>query len=358
MQRFLPTHLLRWFRQSARDLPWRASRDPYAIWVSEVMLQQTQVATVIPYFERFLVAFPTLVALAAAPEQAVLKLWEGLGYYRRARDLHRAARVLVAEHGGQLPNDPDAFRSLPGVGRYTVGAVLSQAFDRRLPIVDANVQRVLCRFFACAEDPKSKAVRDWAWSTAESLLPRQDVGAFNQALMELGQSVCTPRSPACLLCPVAAGCLARARGAQDVLPVKSVKAPPALVHEAAVVVQRGLDVLLVQRPSSARRWANMWEFPHAERAEGETDGETARRILLKVLGVKARLGRELTVVRHGVTRFDIRMKCLIARYVSGDLSNAFYQQGLWLRPEALAEYPLSRPQQQLAEAIRQHLSRK
>ena len=208
-RRQLRRSLLSWFERCHRDLPWRRNRDPYAIWVSEIMLQQTQVATVIPFFKRFLETFPTLADLAAAKEEQVLRLWEGLGYYRRARDLHRAARQMVAEHGGQIPQEPAILRTLPGIGRYTVGAILSQAFDRRLPILEANSQRVLCRLFGRREDPRRGPARRWLWEMAETLLPTRRVGAFNQALMELGALVCTPAAPQCAVCPVAVLCTAR-----------------------------------------------------------------------------------------------------------------------------------------------------
>src|SRR5262245_2491734 len=175
----LRRRLLSWFARHRRDLPWRRDRDPYRIWVSEVMLQQTTVAAVIPYFERFVATFPTVTELAAADEQDVLKLWAGLGYYRRARHLHRAARDLVAAHGGALPDDPDVWRDLPGVGRYILGAVLSQAFDLRLPIVEANTIRVLCRLYGQTGDPASAEVRAWMWERAEELLPQKQVGDFN-----------------------------------------------------------------------------------------------------------------------------------------------------------------------------------
>jgi A/G-specific adenine glycosylase len=198
--------LLSWFRRNARDLPWRRDRDPYRIWVSEVMLQQTTVAAVAPRFDQFLGRFPDVRSLAAADEQDVLKVWEGMGYYGRARNLHRAAKKLVAEHGGELPDDPAVWAELPGVGRYILGAVLSQAFDRRLPIVEANTKRVLCRLFAQAGDVTSAPVQAWLWQAAEAVLPRKHVGDFNQALMELGALVCRARSVACECCPLARRC--------------------------------------------------------------------------------------------------------------------------------------------------------
>ncbi len=207
--------LLRWFDRHARNLPWRRTRDPYAIWISEVMLQQTQVATVIPYFERFLNAFPSLSALAAADEQHVLRLWEGLGYYRRARNLHQAAQLLHAEHAERFPDDADVLRRLPGFGRYTANAVLSQAFDRRLPILEANSRRVLCRLFGVRDDPQEAAVQARLWTAAEALLPVKRVGAFNQALMELGALVCTPARPQCSRCPLSRQCQARRWSGRD-----------------------------------------------------------------------------------------------------------------------------------------------
>ena len=219
-RRRLSRRLLDWFARRRRDLPWRRDRDPYRIWVSEVMLQQTQAATVVPYFERFLQAFPTLADLAAADEQQVLRLWEGLGYYRRARDLLRTARLLAASHGGRFPDDPVALEGLPGLGRYTRNAVLSQAFDRRLPILEANSRRVLCRLFGRTGDPSLAPEQRWLWDAAEALLPSRRVGDFNQALMELGALVCTPDAPRCSECPLADDCVARRLGLQDAIPAR------------------------------------------------------------------------------------------------------------------------------------------
>jgi A/G-specific adenine glycosylase len=343
--------LLAWYRRHRRDLPWRRDRDPYRIWVSEVMLQQTTVAAVVPYFERFLAAFPTLTDLAAADEQAVLKLWEGLGYYRRARHLHRAARQLVADHGGKIPNDPGVWRDLPGVGRYILGAVLSQAFDRRLPVVEANIVRVLCRLYGQTGDPSRGVVRRWLWERADELLPRKRVGDFNQALMELGALVCTPANPRCGECPLADNCAARQRGLQAVIPRKGAPSAPTEVREVAVVVRRGPRVLLAQRPADAGRWQNMWEFPRGELGPGEGYDAAAARLLAPLTGVEAALGPELLTVRHGVTRFRITLVALEAEYRRGEFASPFYARGAWLRPAELAGYPVSAPQRRLAEAV-------
>jgi A/G-specific adenine glycosylase len=350
MRRWLRRRLLPWFARHRRDLPWRRTRDAYAVWVSEVMLQQTQVATVIPFFERFCQSFPTLAALAAADEQEVLRHWEGLGYYRRARALHRAARVLAAGHGGTFPDDPDVVRRLPGIGRYTLGAVLSQAFDRRLPILEANSLRVLCRLFGVRSDPRAGPTQRLLWRLAEEILPARRVGDFNQALMELGALVCTPTAPDCDACPLAARCEARRLQLQEILPLRAAAPTPVAVAEVAVVVERGLDVLLVQRPAEGR-WAGLWEFPHGPLADGETHEQAAARLLPELTGLAADVGPELLTVRHGVTRFQITLVCLEARYRRGRFRSAFYRRGCWVRPERLADYPVSAPQRRLAQAL-------
>ena len=346
----LRRRLLAWFDHHRRDLPWRNDRDPYRIWVSEVMLQQTQVTTVIPYFQRFLVAFPTLQDLARADEQDVLRLWEGLGYYRRARDLHRAARLVVANAEGRLLNDPDVWSELPGVGRYILGAVLSQAFDRRLPIVEANSKRVLCRLHGQSGDPASRNVNDWLWKSAEELLPRQRVGDFNQALMELGALLCTPVAPRCDECPLASVCAAKKDGKQESIPTKA--AAPAIenVREVAVVVRKGQKVLLLLRPPTGR-WANMWEFPHLSLDKEESHETAAGRVLRDLLGIKAAIGQELLTLRHSVTRFRISLLALEAKFQAGTVRTTYHKDARWLLPKELSSYPVSRPQRLLAQEI-------
>lgn len=339
--------LLHWFDRHHRRLPWRLNRDPYRIWVSEVMLQQTTVAAVVPAFERFLAAFPTLAALAAADEQQVLRLWEGLGYYRRARHLHAAARRLVVDHAGELPNDPAVWASLPGVGRYILGAVLSQAFDRRLPIVEANSQRVLTRLFGYPGDPRTGAGKAWVWQTAETVLPRKRVGDFNQALMELGALVCTPTAPACDRCPVARQCVANRDGLQSRIPPPRTPPDPVAISEVGVVIRDRGRVLLCQRPADANRWQNMWEVPHSERLPAEPVTVAAVRVARELTGLEVEPVAEVLTVKHAVTRFRITLVCVEATVRGGQFASAFYAASRWVSPTELARYPVSTAQRRL-----------
>jgi A/G-specific adenine glycosylase len=345
----LRRRLLGWFDRHARDLPWRRSRDPYPIWVSEVMLQQTTVTAVVPYFERFLARFPTLPDLAAASQADVLRLWEGLGYYRRARDLHRSAQLIAERHGGEWPRDEAAVRALPGLGRYTANAVLSQAFDVKLPILEANSARLLCRLAAVADDPKSPAALKGLWRLAESLLPSSRVGDFNQALMELGALVCTPNEPRCGECPLAALCQAKALGLTETIPAKTPRPKIEVVRETAVVLWRKGAVFLAQRPPTGR-WAEMWEFPRIG-IQADQSPETAAAGLMRDLGFEVDIDHELTTIRHGVTRFRITLVCLEGRHRAGTFRAGVYPRGEWVVPERLIDYPVSSPQRQLAKLV-------
>jgi A/G-specific adenine glycosylase len=255
--------LMHWYRRHHRKLPWRDSRDPYHIWVSEIMLQQTRVETVRPYYTRWLKAFPTIHALARASDDRVLKLWEGLGYYSRARNLHRAAQVVVREHDGQLPRTAEGLLSLPGIGRYTAGAIASIAFGECVPLVDGNVARVFARIFAIRANVKSPRSLQLLWTLAEDLMPDSKPGDFNQALMELGALVCTPASPQCDICPMRRVCVARARGLVDQLPNRGEKARIVHLVAKAAFVKNGSRILLKRRPRQGLL-ANFWELPTAD----------------------------------------------------------------------------------------------
>lgn len=252
--------LLGWFRRMARRLPWRETKDPYAIWVSEIMLQQTRVEAVIPYFERFLQRFPTPAALASAPEEEVLTVWSGLGYYSRARNLQRAARMVV-ERGG-FPQTYEEILALPGVGEYTAAAVASIAFGLPYAVLDGNVMRVMSRITCDFGDIGSLATRNRLRDAAQRCLPPGEAGSTNQALMELGATLCLPRNPRCLLCPVAAQCRARAEGVQDELPTKLRRTDTVAVETTLLQIERDRQILLRQRPSGGRM-AGFWEIPEA-----------------------------------------------------------------------------------------------
>lgn len=264
-RQYFSIELLTWYERSKRDLPWRRSRNPYFIWVSEIMLQQTRVDTVIPYFERFIDRFPTIEALATAPEEDVLKCWEGLGYYSRARNLQTAAQQVMEIHGGEVPDDTSAVAALKGVGPYTTGAIMSIAFNRPEPAVDGNVMRVLSRYFLIEEDIVKVGTRKLMEKLVVELIPEGRASDFNQALMELGALVCTPKSPSCLTCPVMAYCAGRIEGMELQLPIKSKSKPPRpeLRYVALVegIGEHAGKVLVRRRPDKGLL-AKMWELPH------------------------------------------------------------------------------------------------
>lgn len=266
--KFFGSELLTWYREHKRDLPWRRSRDPYHIWVSEIMLQQTRVETVKPYFERFVSLFPTVGALAEAPEEQVLKAWEGLGYYSRARNLQSAAREVQEQYNGKVPDSREEFSRLKGVGPYTSGAVMSIAFNHREPAVDGNVMRVLSRYFHIEEDIAKGSTRTLMERLQFELIPEGEASDFNQALMELGALLCTPKSPHCLVCPAMERCAGRLAGVEEKLPVKTKGKPPRPEARACALVlsHDGKRVLLRRRPHTGLL-ARMWELPHVEFGE-------------------------------------------------------------------------------------------
>lgn len=350
---------LAWFDAHARDLPWRKTREPYRVWLSEVMLQQTQVATVIGYFERFLAEFPTVESLAAATEERVLRLWEGLGYYRRARQLHAAAQQVVAQHGGIFPRSVEDLRQLPGIGRYTAGAVASIAYDEPAPILEANTVRLLARLTAEREVVTSAGAQERLWRVAQELLPERRVGHFNQSLMEIGSLVCTPRDPRCLACPIAPFCAARKANLVELIPVAKPRPKYEEVAEAAIVVWRGGRVL-IRRRGATERWAGMWDFPRFElRKDVEAvrpDGEL-REKTRELTGVSIEPRDRLATLRHGVTRFKITLHCFTA-IARGRLSQtADPKEQRWVTPQDLSELPLSVTARKIARLIARAESR-
>ena len=306
MRERLP-ELLPWYDHARRDLPWRRTRDPYAVWVSEMMLQQTQVATVLGYYERWMKRFPTVRALARAAEDDVLHAWQGLGYYSRARNLWRGARAVVSEHGGRIPETAAALRALPGIGPYSAGAIASIAFGERAPLVDGNVVRVLCRVFGLRGDPSRNPLKTELWDIAGRLVPAERPGDFNQALMELGATVCTPRAARCVACPLRTACIARRDGLVEQLPELPKRTETVPVPRAAAVVERAGKVLCVRVPDGAPRWAGMWQMPNADVASSETAEAAASRAVREAAGLSVQSGERLLCVRHSVTHHRITL---------------------------------------------------
>ncbi|MEK6233996.1 MAG: A/G-specific adenine glycosylase [Planctomycetales bacterium] len=362
----LRRRLLRWYDRKKRDLPWRGIDDPYRIWVSEIMLQQTQVAAAIPYFERFTDAFPTVEALADAKEEEVLRAWEGLGYYRRARSLHQAARVIVSDHDGEFPDDPEQALRLPGVGRYTAGAILSIAFGLRMPILEANTLRLYSRLLGYHGDPRTGEGNRLLWAAAEDWLPRKRVGEFNQALMELGGQVCAPRNPDCDDCPLRAQCPTREHGWQDDIPVAAPKPKIEQVREAALAVFRD-DAVFLHRNQNGDRWAGLWDFPRVSLDEDSQASPTNFQQHLAAgvrdgAGLTVEIGERLTQLKHSVTRFRITLDCFAATWISGPglaanaksqrpNNNAAAREFRWVQPAEFADLPLSVPARRLSDFL-------
>jgi A/G-specific adenine glycosylase len=334
--------LLAWYRANRRDLPWRRTRDPYAIWISEAMLQQTRVETVLPYYGRFLARFPDVASLAASSLEDVLGVWTGLGYYSRARNLHRAAQTMVERHGGALPDDPEALRALPGIGRYTAGAVASIAFDRPEPIVDGNVARVLARLHEIRDEIGGRDAQRRLWEEAAALAEGPDPGALNQALMELGATLCTPRAPRCIACPIMDECRARAAGDPESLPRKAPKARARAVEAAAGLLVRGGRTLAVRRPD-AGLLAGMWELPGGELEAGESASDALARTLADRVGLEVAEARPLGSVEHVFTHLRLRLHVFDCRGIRGRVRLRHFSEHRWLSLPALAALPQGGP---------------
>lgn len=358
-KRALRQRLLAWYQNNARPLPWRQTRDPYAIWVSEIMLQQTQVATVIPYFHRFLREFPTAIHLAAAEEQQVLRLWEGLGYYRRARQLHRAAQQIVELYQGRFPDQYDDVLSLPGIGRYTAGAVLSFAFEQPWPILETNTIRTYSRLAGYRGDPRSAQGQRYLWQLAEAWLPANRARDFNQAMMELGSAICVPRRPNCDVCPVVRLCSSHAQGIQLQIPLAAPRQATEAVEEAFLVLWHRGRVLVLRRDESSR-WAGMWDFPRLSLSTANHENELVQRSL-DLFGLNISPPAKLITFKHGVTRFRIKLHCFSARLEPNGktssqldpqlLRQSGHTEGKWARAAHFDRLALSVTARKLADHI-------
>ncbi len=378
--------LLSWYDAHQRDLPWRRLHDPYAVWISEIMLQQTVVAAVIPYFEKFMKRFPDVQTLAGAEESAVLQHWEGLGYYSRARNIHKSAKVITQEYQGEFPTSVETLQELPGIGRYTAGAICSFAYDQPAPIVEANTLRLYSRLIGLEEDPRAKSGQNQLWEFAELILPRKSPGIFNQALMDLGSLVCTPQNPECDQCPVSSGCEAFLNQRQHQIPIPKTRPEITPLTDVSIAVFEGEKVMIRQR-MPGERWAGLWDFPRftledmngsahpavvKKKAKGQRmlfaaddDQQQSKGdlpvglstaliprlegYLLEHAGVEASLQQFVAEIRHSVTRYKIRLLCFVAFIESSDASlvasskqreerESLYQ---WVAVSELEGYPLS-----------------
>lgn len=351
----LRLRLRAWYGQAGRDLPWRRSRDPYAIWVSEIMLQQTQVKTVIPYYERWLAQFPTIADLAAAPQQQVLKAWQGLGYYARARNLHRAAQEIVLYHRGVFPQQAEQVMALPGIGRTTAGGILSAAFNQPQAILDGNVKRVLARLVAL-ERPPNRALPQ-LWQLSQALLDPDDPRNFNQALMDLGATVCTPHKPACLLCPWRAHCRAYNLGMQSELPMSESRAPlPHKIIGVAVILNDRGEILIDRRRQEGLL-GGLWEFPGGKVEPGETVPDCIQREIREELGIEITVGEPLIAVEHAYTHFRVTLNVHYCRHVSGEPQPIECDEVRWVTLAEIDQYPFPKANVQIIEALRQDQAR-
>ncbi len=344
--------LLAWYQSNARELPWRYVQSPYRTWISEIMLQQTQVDTVIPYFLRWMVRFPDIQTLADADEQEVLSEWEGLGYYSRARNLHRAAKIIVEELCGELPNASKALQRLPGIGPYTAAAIASIAYDEDVAAVDGNIRRVLSRLFDVRVPARSPEGDKLLWKMAEENLPSGKASEYNQAMMDLGATICLPKNPVCQQCPITAFCQARILGVQDDRPVKLPrKKVPHLTVTAAVIFRRG-QVLLAQRPKTGLL-GGMWEFPGGTLEQKDADLQTClRREILEELGVNLDVNAPFGVYQHAYTHFKITLHAFLCALPQGETPENLENDDLrWVGVNDLGEFPMGKVDRQIAERL-------
>jgi len=342
--------LLAWYRQNARSLPWRGSGDPYAVWVSEIMLQQTRVETVIPYFQRWMEHFPTLRSLASASEQEVLQSWEGLGYYSRGRNLFRAARMVLEQFNGELPTARQALEKLPGIGRYTAGAIASIAFGQDEAALDGNIRRVLARLFVMRLPARSPEGEKRLWLLAQHCLPPGAASDFNQALMDLGSAICTPQKPACLVCPLSEVCRARIEGIQEDLPLLPGRASIPHYTVTAAIIQRGTTVLIARRPSHGLL-GGLWEFPGGKQESGESLSQGLQREIREELAVEIEVGEAYGVYRHAFTHFKITLHAFLCRLAQGEPQALEASEIQWVEPSHLKDFPMGKVDRQIAHRL-------
>ncbi|VGO20967.1 A/G-specific adenine glycosylase [Pontiella sulfatireligans] len=342
IKRAVKARLLPWFAANKRSMPWRSNRTPYRVWISELMLQQTRVDQATPYFHRFMKRFPSLKSLAAASQEDVLKMWEGLGYYSRARNLHKAAQIIAADYSGRFPRDPAEILKLPGIGGYTVAAIGSLAFNLDMAVLDGNVIRVLSRLTAYTTDTRTTTAKKELQQLADELLVKGDAGNFNEAMMELGATVCLPKNPQCGECPMSKVCLGHESGRPTDYPVKAPKKKtPHMVVGAAVVTNRKGEVLIAQRREKDML-GGLWEFPGGKQETGETIQQCIVRELKEELGINIETCGFLVTVKHAYSHFTMDLHTYFAKIKSGRPRPLECQNFQWLKISDLRKVPYSK----------------
>ncbi len=350
----LRSSLLAWYADQGRTLPWRNIENAYGIWISEIMLQQTQVKTVLPYYQRWLEQFPTVESLAAADQQTVLKAWEGLGYYSRARNLHRAAQRIVNEHHGEIPKDLEAITALPGIGKTTAGGILSSAYNLPYAILDGNVKRVLARLVALP-GPPARALGD-LWALSEYLLDPQNPRDFNQAIMDLGATLCTRRNPACDRCPWQTHCRAYNRNIQSELPMSEAKGPLPHKQIGVAVIWNDQKEILIDRRKQEGLLGGLWEFPGGKIEPGETVEACIAREIQEELGIEIAVGDRLCTVTHAYSHFKVTLNVHHCTHVSGNPQPIECDEVRWVSLDAIEEFPFPKANIHIINALRAYVN--
>lgn len=347
-----PSRLLKWFSAHQRTMPWRDNPQPYYVWVSEAMLQQTQVDTVIPYFNRFVARFPTVQALAKADQQEVLKLWEGLGYYSRARNLHKAAKLVCEKFNGKLPHTYDGLQEIPGIGPYIAAAIVSIAFGKPVPVVDGNVLRVFARFWGIGDDIREPKTRVTLFEKLTPIIAKHDPSGFNQAMMELGALICSPRSPKCGDCPLRKNCVALATHRTTELPFKFKKAPVPHYNIAVGVIWRDGKILIGRRKET-QMLGGLWEFPGGKMKAGETAETAVVREVREETGLQTCVLHKYCIIKHAYTHFKITLHAYACEVVSGKASPKSADMLKWVYPQALSDYPFPTANKKVIQVVDQ-----
>ena len=349
MKIFFSEKLLDWYSANKRSLPWRGQSNPYWIWVSEIMAQQTRLETVIPYFNRWIKKFPTIGKLAKATDQEVLNLWEGLGYYSRGRNLHKAAQIVDSEYNSKLPSEIKNLKSLPGIGPYTAGAIASMAFGQDEPVVDGNVKRVLSRIFNVSEEVNTPTGEKLIWEIARGNLPTGRAADYNQALMDLGATICLPRNPGCVECPLAKLCEANRLNLQGELPRKK-KRPRSPHYMVTAVMQRDGKHLIAQRPPGGLL-AGLWEFPGGKQEEGESLEQSLIREIKEELDVDIRVGDEIGVFKHAYTHFKVTLHAFNCKIIDREPIAVEASEINWVKLSELANYPMGKIDREISKTL-------